>query len=161
MSEESVQENLVFNAEAAADLERIRSLTGIMDTRFKVPGTNISFGLDPIIGLIPAAGDIVTFAVSAFLVLLMARHKVKGQVLLFMLFNIAFDFLIGAIPILGWIADFRLKANSRNLRLLEKHYVEGKYQRGFGNTIALILLMLIACVWLAIWGTMELLKWLF
>ncbi len=160
MKEEELAEQTI-NTEAVIDLERIRSLTGAMDTRFKIPGTNFTFGLDPILGLIPGAGDILTFAISGFLVLLMARHKVKGQVLLLMLLNIGIDFLIGAIPVIGWIADFRLKANSRNLRLLEKHYIEGKYQRGFGNTLALILLILVAFVWLAIWGIIELFQWLF
>lgn len=150
-----------INSEAIADLEKIRSLTKTMDTRFTIPGTSFSFGLDPILGLIPGAGDVLTFAISGFLVLLMARHKVKGQVLLLMLLNIGIDFLIGAIPVIGWIADFRLKANSRNLKLLEKHYVEGKYQRGFGNALALILLILIAFIWLAIWGIVALFQWLF
>lgn len=161
MNETLDQTDHAVNADALADLEKIRSLTNTMDTRFKVPGTNLSFGLDPVLGLIPGAGDVLTFAISGFLVLLMARHKVKGQVLLLMVINIGIDFLIGAIPIIGWMADFRLKANSRNLRLLEKHYVEGKYQRGFGNTLFLILLILIAFIWLAIWGIIELFQWLF
>lgn len=161
MNDSLDQTGHTVNAHALADLEKIRSLTNTMDTRFKVPGTSFSFGLDPVLGLIPGAGDILTFAISGFLVLLMARHKVKGQVLLLMVINIGIDFLIGAIPIIGWIADFRLKANSRNLRLLEKHYVEGKYQRGFGNSLFLILLILIAFIWLAIWGIIELLQWLF
>lgn len=161
MKELPEQADQTINSEAIADLEKIRSLTKTMDTRFTIPGTNYSFGLDPILGLIPGAGDVLTFAISGFLVLLMARHKVKGQVLLLMLLNIGIDFLIGAIPVIGWIADFRLKANSRNLRLLEKHYVEGKYQRGFGNALALILLILIAFIWLAVWGIIELFQWLF
>ncbi len=161
MKELHDQSAQTINSEAIADLEKIRSLTKTMDTRFTIPGTNYSFGLDPILGLIPGAGDVISFAISGFLVLLMARHKVKGQVLLLMLLNIGIDFLIGAIPVIGWIADFRLKANSRNLRLLEKHYVEGKYQRGFGNALALILLILIAFIWLAIWGMIELIQWLF
>lgn len=161
MNEEPDQEIKVFNTEAVEDLNRIRSLTSIMDSRFKVPGTNFTFGLDPILGLIPGVGDILTFIFSGFLVLLMARHKVKGQVLLMMLGNIGFDFLIGAIPVIGWIADFRIKANSRNLRLLEKHYVEGKYQRGFGNSLALIFLILVAMIWLFIWGIIELFQWMF
>lgn len=161
MKEKLEQPDQAINTDAVADLNRIRSLTSVMDTRFKVPGTDFSFGLDPILGLIPGAGDILSFAISGFLVLLMARHKVKGQVLLLMLLNIGLDFLIGTIPIIGWIADFRLKANSRNLRLLEKHYVEGKYQRGFGNTLALILLILVAFIWLAVWGIIQLFQWLF
>ncbi len=161
MKELHDQSAQTINSEAIADLEKIRSLTKTMDTRFTIPGTNYSFGLDPILGLIPGAGDVISFAISGFLVLLMARHKVKGQVLLLMLLNIGIDFLIGAIPVIGWIADFRLKANSRNLKLLEKHYVEGKYQRGFGNALALILLILIAFIWLAIWGMIELIQWLF
>lgn len=161
MKELPEQADQTINSEAIADLEKIRSLTKTMDTRFTIPGTNYSFGLDPILGLIPGAGDVLTFAISGFLVLLMARHKVKGQVLLLMLLNIGIDFLIGAIPVIGWIADFRLKANSRNLRLLEKHYVEGKYQRGFGNALALILLILIAFIWLSVWGIIELFQWLF
>lgn len=155
------KEVLPFDVEAANDLEKIRKLTNLMDTRFRIPGTSIQFGLDPILGLIPGAGDIVTLIVSGLLVVLMGRHGVKGQVLFIMLWNIAIDFLIGAIPVLGWIADFRIKANTRNLKLLEKHYVEGKYQRGFMNVVFLVLLSVIALIWLAVWGIVSFFQWIF
>jgi len=161
MNKESETVEQIVNADALADLDRIRSITNIMDTRFKIPGTKITFGLDPLLGLIPAAGDIISYAISGLLVVLMARHKVKGQVVLLMLLNIGVDFLIGTIPVIGWIADFRLKANSRNLQLLEKHYEEGKFQRGLGNTLALILLFLIVFIWLSIWAVVKLFEWLF
>lgn len=157
-----IQSEIVpLDEDAARDLEKIKRLTNLMDTRFNIPGTNIQFGLDPVLGLIPGAGDIVTLVVSGVLVVLMGRHGVKGQVLFLMLWNIAIDFLIGAIPVLGWIADFRIKANTRNLKLLEKHYVEGKYQRGFLNVVFLVLLAVIALIWLAIWGIISFFQWIF
>lgn len=158
---ETPSEIVPFNEDAAKDLDKIRRLTTLMDTRFHIPGTKIQFGLDPILGLIPGVGDMVTLIVSGLLVVLMGRHGVKGQVLLIMLWNVALDFLVGAIPIVGWIADVRIKANSRNLRLLGKHYVDGTHQRGFWNVLFLVLLVVITLIWLAFWGIVSFFQWIF
>ncbi len=100
-------------------LERIAML---MDRAIRIPGTEITFGLDPIIGFfLPVAGDAIGAIVSAYIVLVSVRYGLPKIIIARMVFNIASDFLVGSIPFLGDAADFVWKVNTRNLRLLNKH----------------------------------------
>jgi hypothetical protein len=100
-------------------LERIALL---MDKAIRIPGTKITFGLDPIIGFfLPVAGDAIGAIVSAYIVLVSVRYGLPKIIIARMVFNIAADFLVGSIPFLGDAADFVWKVNTRNLRLLNKH----------------------------------------
>jgi hypothetical protein len=129
---------------AKEELYWVEEISRIMDSGFRFPGTNFRFGLDPIIGLIPGVGDIASYAVSAVLVYIMAKYGVSGRVVVLMALNITLDATIGSIPVIGAIFDFFYKANDRNIRLLKKHYHEGKYQgSGAGTliTIGIVLLL--------------------
>lgn len=119
------------------ELKWLDQVTGIMDTAFRVPGTNFRFGLDPILGLIPGVGDAVSFGISGALLLVMARHGVSRKVLMMMAGNILLDSTLGAIPIVGDLFDAGYKSNRRNLELLRKHYYEGKHQ-GKGTGLAIL-----------------------
>jgi hypothetical protein len=100
-------------------LERIALL---MDKAVRIPGTDIRFGLDPIIGFFfPVAGDAIGAVVSAYIVLVSVRYGLPKAVIARMVFNIAADFVVGSIPFVGDAADFVWKVNTRNLRLLNKH----------------------------------------
>ena len=104
-------------------LERIARL---MDKAIRIPGTDITFGLDPIIGLLfPVAGDAIGAIVSAYIVFVSVRYGLPKIVIARMVFNIAADFVVGSIPLAGDAADFVWKVNTRNLRLLNK-YASGK-----------------------------------
>ena len=109
---------------------RLRSLDTLadwLDSRFTIPGTDIRFGLDAVVGLIPGAGNAAGYLASSALVLTMARHGASMRLVVRMLLNIALDATVGAIPILGSIFDVAFKANNRNVRLLREHYAEGKH----------------------------------
>ncbi|HSB12679.1 MAG TPA: DUF4112 domain-containing protein [Blastocatellia bacterium] len=104
-------------------LERIALL---MDRSFRIPGTDIRFGLDPVIGFfLPLAGDAIGAIISAYIVFVSVRYGLPKIVIARMVFNIAADFVVGSIPFLGDAADFVWKVNTRNLRLLNK-YATGK-----------------------------------
>jgi hypothetical protein len=104
-------------------LERIALLT---DRAVRIPGTQIRFGLDPVIGFFfPVAGDAIGAIVSAYIVLVSVRYGLPKIVIARMVFNIAADFVVGTIPFLGDAADVVLKVNTRNLKLLNK-YATGK-----------------------------------
>jgi len=92
-----------------------------MDTAFKLPVVGIRVGWDPILGLIPGAGDLIATAVSAYVVFLAARFNLPKDVMGQMVFNVLLDMSIGAIPLLGDIFDAFYKSNVRNLALLETH----------------------------------------
>jgi heme/copper-type cytochrome/quinol oxidase subunit 3 len=123
------------------DLRRVEDISRLLDSQFRIPGTNFRFGLDPILGLLPVAGDLSTFLISGSLVMTMARHGVSRKVVILMMMNVILDAIIGCIPIIGQIFDFTYKANDRNIKLLKKHYQEGKYQ-GTGNGIIITILLI-------------------
>lgn len=115
----------------------------LLDTQFRIPGTTFRFGLDPVIGLIPYLGDLITYCVSALLVLYMARHGASGKIIIKMAGNIALDLLIGGIPIAGQLGDFILRANDRNIKLYKEYLEEGKHSgSGIGTLIVVFVALL-------------------
>lgn len=99
----------------------LRSLRRWLDEAFRVPGTNVRFGWDPLIGLLPWAGDVLTALMSGAIVLQAHHMRVPRVVQLRMLLNVAIDLVVGAIPFLGDVADFFWKSNTKNFALLELH----------------------------------------
>ena len=143
------------------DFSQLEWIAKLMDAQFTVPGTNFKFGLDGIIGLIPGAGDISTFAVSAYLLTIMARNGASGYVMARMVLNVVVDAVVGMIPILGDLFDIAFKANMRNLKLMKEHYVEGRHKGGAWKILVPVLLLLLIVVGGIIWGGYKLLAWLF
>ncbi|HEY9872168.1 MAG TPA: DUF4112 domain-containing protein, partial [Candidatus Obscuribacterales bacterium] len=84
-------------SERLANLNRIRKFSRLMDTAFRIPGTGFRFGIDPIIGLIPGAGDLVSTAFSAYIIFLAARFRLPNKVLTQMILNIALEAAVGAV----------------------------------------------------------------
>lgn len=141
------------------ELRWVERLTLVMDNLFRIPGTRLRFGIDPLIGLLPVLGDLISFAVSGLMVLAMVRHGISGKVALMMIGNIVLDFLIGGVAVVGDLLDFGLKANSRNLKLLKTHWEEGKHQgNGWGMVVIFGVLLLVLGV-LLIYGIWSLLSW--
>lgn len=104
-------------------LERIEMF---MDRAIRIPGTNLRFGLDPILGFFfPVVGDWVGTFVSAYIVLASIRHGLPKRTITRMVFNVGVDFLLGSLPLVGDAVDFAWKSNTKNLRLLNK-YAKGK-----------------------------------
>lgn len=102
-------------------LDSIRKLMRLLDEAFRVPGTNLRFGWDPIIGLVPWIGDVLTAVLGSAIVVKAHRLRVPGVVQIRMLLNIGIDVLVGVVPVVGDAADFLWKANTKNLALLERH----------------------------------------
>ncbi len=105
----------------ATDLDALRRWATLLDSAFRVPGTNIRFGLDAIIGLVPGLGDLSAPVFAAVLLVTGFRLRVPAVVQARMVFNAALDMLLGLVPFLGDLADVAWKANLRNLALLERH----------------------------------------
>jgi hypothetical protein len=102
-------------------LETLRALQRLLDTAFRVPGTSIRFGWDPIVGLIPWVGDVLTALFACALVVQAHQMRLPKVVQLRMLMNVGIDVLVGVVPFAGDIADVFWKANTRNLAILERH----------------------------------------
>jgi hypothetical protein len=108
----------------AQGLDGLRKMAQLLDSAFAVPGTSYRVGLDPILGLVPGLGDLVSplFTIG---ILWQARELAVPRVVqLRMIVNVAIDSLIGAVPVVGDLFDFAWKANNRNLLLLERHAQE-------------------------------------
>lgn len=97
-------------------------LVTLLDDRFRIPGTDVRFGLDPIIGILfPGVGDAVTGTGAIGLLALAVRRGVPRVVLWRMVLNILIDTLFGSLPVVGDIFDVAFKANRRNLELIRAH----------------------------------------
>lgn len=142
------------------ELSYIEKMTRLMDTRFRIPFTPYTFGIDPIIGLLPVVGDAISFAISSLLVLSMMRHGVSSGVVIRMIGNILLDLIVGTIPIAGSIFDFIYKANRRNYRLLKKHYKEGKYGENSLQVLLTFILVLVIVLGLFIYASISVIEWL-
>ncbi len=94
------------------------NLAFYLDGLFRVPGTGWRFGLDALIGLIPNVGDTITSFASFYILVAGVRYGVPKITLLRMAFNIAVDYLVGSIPLIGDAFDFVWKANQMNMNLI-------------------------------------------
>lgn len=104
-----------------AAVARLRDVADLLDTRWRLPGTNMRFGLDGVAGIIPGVGGTATGIVAAWIVWQAHRLGVPRGTLVRMLGNVGVDWVVGSIPVLGAVFDFAFKANARNMALLRAH----------------------------------------
>src|ERR1044072_3942919 len=98
----------------------LERLSWLMDDLFRVPVLGWRFGLDALIGLIPGLGDTTTSLVSFYILANAVRYRVPKITLLRMGLNIAIDYVVGSLPIVGDLADAWWKSNHMNVDLLRK-----------------------------------------
>ena len=108
--------------------ERVEMLVRLMDCALRIPGTNIRFGADAALGLLPGVGNLATTLVSAFIVYEARRLGVSRLTMLRMAGNVGLDTLIGAVPLAGNVADVFFRANRRNVELLRQHFEDRAQQ---------------------------------
>jgi len=119
----------------------------VLDNAIPIPGSKIRIGIDPILGLLPGAGDTLTGLMSVYIVFEAARMGVPAAMLGRMGLNILFDLLTGTVPVIGDLLDVTWKANSQNVALLEKHMAEPVPSRAADKVFAIaIIFILIALV---------------
>ncbi len=106
--------------------ENLDMLSRLLDTWFRVPGTNIRFGLDGIIGFIPGIGDLLAGLASCIIVVAAYARGVPAVTLLRMVANLGIEVVVGAVPVLGNLFDIGWRANRRNYALLERSLAVGK-----------------------------------
>ena len=98
----------------------LEQLSWLMDDLFRVPVLGWRFGLDALIGLIPGFGDTATSLVSFYILVAAVRYRVPKITLLRMGLNVAFDYVVGSLPVVGDLADAWWKSNHKNMDLLKK-----------------------------------------
>ena len=100
------------------DAAKLRRFATMMDGQFEVAG--VRFGYDALIGLVPGVGDVVTGTLGLYPLYLAKKHKLGGVLIARMLGNLAVDFVVGSVPLLGDLFDVAFKANVKNRELFEQ-----------------------------------------
>ncbi len=111
-----------YPTDIATRLARIRRVAWVVDAAFHIPGTRYRFGLNSLIGLAPGAGDAVLGMISLYIVQQAHAMGVPGPKLARMVGNIVLEVAAGSIPVAGDLFDVALKANLRNVRIVEDHF---------------------------------------
>jgi hypothetical protein len=101
------------------ELRRLGVFSRMLDSQFSVMG--VRFGVDSLLGLIPVAGDIATGIAGTYALATAIRLKLHPIAMVHIGWNLLFDTVIGAIPIVGDIFDFFFKSNTKNFKVIEKH----------------------------------------
>ncbi len=104
--------------------QRLEALSHLLDDCFVLPGTQIRFGIDGLIGLVPFAGDVLAGLLSSLIVLAAWFRGAPPVLLSRMLANLALDVVVGIVPVFGDAFDIAWKANRRNYALLSRHIAE-------------------------------------
>ncbi len=90
----------------------------MLDDAIHIPGTRLRFGIDPIIGLIPVVGDILTVICGSFILLTARQLGVPQKELFRMMYYQVLNGLIGAIPVFGDLYSFGFKSHAKNSAVL-------------------------------------------
>jgi len=133
----------------------------LLDDVFRIPGTQLRFGIDPLLGLIPGGGDLAGGMLSGYIVLAAARACAPPAVLVRMGVNIVIDAVVGAVPLLGDLFDASFKANRRNAALLQEFIAAPAPVKRSSRIVVALVLIAIALVLIGVAALgFLLLRWL-
>lgn len=121
----------VAEPDRARRVERLRRLAVLLDSSIKLPGVRFTIGIDPILGLFPGIGDLLSAGLAAYVVYEGHKLGATREQMARMIANVVIDTAAGFVPVVGDIFDFAFKANVRNLRVL------GIDPRGMGVRVEL------------------------
>ena len=104
-----------------AQLVELARLADFLDTRYRIPGTRLRFGIDAILGLVPGIGDSLAALPALYLIWRARQLGVPKGLLLCMIANVGLDTVFGSVPVAGNVFDLFFKASRRNVALLRRH----------------------------------------
>jgi len=151
---------------AGGQAKGLEYLAWLMDRSLKIPGTQITVGLDALLGLLPIGGDVLTGLVQAGIVLVaLVHYRVPRALAARMAANVLIDVGIGAIPLVGDVFDVFFKANTRNLQLLNRAEAERRERgavssRTSGVFLAGLAVVLVVALGLVLVGFVTVVRWL-
>lgn len=99
----------------------------VLDDQFKLLGVRV--GVDPLLDFVPGLGSLLGAVLSFYIVWLAWHLEVPDDEIARMIRNIVIDFLIGEVPVVGFLGDIFYKSNRMNMDILRKYtkgIVEGK-----------------------------------
>lgn len=103
---------------------QIDRLAKIMDSAITLPIVG-RVGLDAVLDLVPVVGNFAGAAVSLTLIARTLQYGPPPRLVSRMLSNVLVDVLLGAIPLVGPLADLWWKANDKNAALM-RAFLDGR-----------------------------------
>jgi hypothetical protein len=100
---------------------RLATLARALDSAVRIPGTSVTVGADAALNLIPGVGTLAAKGIASYIILEARRMGMPKTTLLRMAGNVGVDFVISAIPLVGWFGDVFFRANQKNIRLVQEH----------------------------------------
>jgi hypothetical protein len=133
----------------ALDDETLNLVASLLDDVFRIPGTNIRFGLDALIGLVPGIGDLIGSMAASLIIFAAWQRQLSRATVARMVANVAIDTLVGAIPFAGDVFDAAWKANRKNYALLQRASQRGRRRQTWRDWlfllgVGLVLLLLVS-----------------
>lgn len=149
-----------------ADERKLRRLSRLLDSQFRIPGTQIHFGVDALIGLVPGIGDTAGVVASSVVIAQAVGLGARGATLARMVLNAVLDGVVGTVPVLGTVFDVVFKANNRNVALLERHVADpGATTQASRRALLVTMVAVVATVAVSVIAILTLLvlvlRWLF
>jgi hypothetical protein len=143
--------------------EHLEIVATLLDDFFRIPGTSIRVGLDPLIGLIPGLGDALSGFASFLIVFAAWQRRLPRVTIARMVANIGLDTLVGAIPFLGDAFDAAWKSNRKNVTLLKRTQYDPRGRQVWTDWlfllgIVLILAALVMVPLVVLWFLIHLLR---
>ena len=149
----------VRSARLAAAERRLTLVARVLDDLVTIPGTRHRVGVEPIVGLIPGVGDLLSAGVGIWLIVEATRFRLPVSVVGRMVLNTLVDLVVGIVPFFGDLFDFAFKSNSRNMELFRRYAAD---PRASTREHRLVLIGAIAVVvgvaWLLLWALAQLLS---
>lgn len=121
-----------------AAVARITTMARLMDALFVIPGTRIRLGFDALLGLVPVLGDLISQAISTYIIWEARRLGVSKLTLMRMFANTLVDTVFGVVPVAGDVFDVAFRANMKNLALLQRHLEKHGYLAAAGDGAPII-----------------------
>lgn len=148
-----------------APADDVETLARWMDTAFRIPGLNLRFGWDSILGLFPGFGDVATSLASIYILQSAQRQGVSRVTLARMTLNVLVDVLVGSVPFVGDAFDLFWKSNRRNVELIRRHLAmtpieERRARKGDGLYVAAMIALILGLTLASITAGFFVVKWL-
>ncbi|KAA1258430.1 hypothetical protein LF1_09490 [Rubripirellula obstinata] len=159
MTDSPNSENKIAN-QSSREMQWVDRFTSTLDTKLRIPGTKIRFGLDFLLGLIPGIGDAISLGLSGMLIATMAKNGASGKLVAKMLGNVLLDSIVGTVPVLGNVFDLFYKANYRNLNLMREHYEEDKHKGSVWPILLAVIASIVVILAATAWMFMKLFSWI-
>jgi len=146
------------------EFKSLDKYSNLLDSSIRIPGTQKTIGLDPLLGLIPGVGDVAGYSFSMVLIYNMVKYGASKRLVLKMMGNVILDSTIGFIPLVGTIFDFVYKSNDRNVRLFREYHDDGMHREStmplFLGLMAISFVFLFALAFVAWWVFSSIGEWM-